>query len=82
MTDQKGRCLADVTDRMLGHVPETETWFRGTLKRIQESARFCAPETMWLQWTRGTQAIHEQFGASASLKAWEQQVIDIWMDWE
>lgn len=71
------RDLADVLDRMLAVIPESEDDLRAMLKGIRSSVGYTAPEVMPELWRATQHQLQSKLGGPATTP-WHFDVVTIW----
>lgn len=77
-TIRGARHLPDVIDQIIKVIPQTEKGFIEELEDNKSSAEFSSPETIRLRWEMTAETLYNNIG-NGPLKAWQQEVVDIWM---
>lgn len=72
------RKLSEVIHAMIAEIPEQESDLTQSLKKVEESAIYAAPENM-VHWQRVREILMKNFGEKPTLD-WQCSVVAIWTD--
>ena len=74
------RKLADVIDRLLEEIPESQVRLIRCLANIQDSATYTPPEQMSFRWRQCQEVLFEELGYDkVEEDGWLKNVQEIWM---